>query len=271
MRSISIAGALLLLSASMVFSQLHDSLIEVKATGPYTLTKGHGRTTVVFVSGLGEDHTTWNLVQDSVAKFATTISYDRAGLGKSLYYSEDKSLVSLARELQSVIDAKKIRGNIIFVGHSLGCQIIKKYASLYPNKVHGIIFLDPGFDESKLRSRLDDSTWVKRQETLKKYMPPLDAARRAEFEQLNANCKSADEISQVLSMPVVLFTATRVNASFPGSETEFQVKLETHKLWLQTLPNSTGITVPDSRHYIQNDRPDLVVKCIARMVSNLRK
>ncbi len=38
---------------------------------------------VIFVSGFGEDHHTWQSVQDSVSKLTLTISYDRAGSGRS--------------------------------------------------------------------------------------------------------------------------------------------------------------------------------------------
>lgn len=39
---------------------------------------------VIFVSGLGDDHETWQTVQDSITKYALTVSYDLAGLSVSL-------------------------------------------------------------------------------------------------------------------------------------------------------------------------------------------
>ncbi len=47
---------------------------------------------IVFVSGLGDDHETWQTVQDSIANYALTISHDRAGLGGSEYHHEKKIL-----------------------------------------------------------------------------------------------------------------------------------------------------------------------------------
>jgi pimeloyl-ACP methyl ester carboxylesterase len=249
------------------FAQANHTPKPVESSGIYALKKGSGRASVVFVSGLGEDHTTWKSVQDSIARVATTLSYDRSGLGKSPYAGQNKGLASLAEELQSVIISNGISGRVILVGHSLGCQVIKKYASLYPGKVQGIIFLDPGFDERKLRSRLPDSTWIQRTATLKKYMPVLDAARQAEFDQLNSNCEAADEITVLPRVPIFLFTATSTNPNFPGSDTEFKVKLETHQLWLRSMPAATHIKVEESRHYVHNDRPDLVIKSIVEIIS----
>src|SRR5260221_10554672 len=112
---------------------------------------GKTNTPVVFVSGLGEDHNTWQTVQDSISRFAYTISYDRAGLGKSEYHGEKKDVASLALELHQLVNTIKVRKPFILIGHSLGCQIVKEYSFLYPHDIKGIIFLDPGYNEEKLK------------------------------------------------------------------------------------------------------------------------
>jgi pimeloyl-ACP methyl ester carboxylesterase len=253
-------------SAVNTYSQQQDKFVKLNSSKIHYHQKGEGKPAIVFVSGLGEDHKGWQLVQDSISRFARTLSYDRAGLGKSEYHEEQKDLTSLARELNELITSVKLQSSFILVGHSLGCQIIKKYASLYPGKINGIIFLDPGYDERKLQERLADSVWQKREETLKKYLPPFNAAQKAELDQLNTNCSLADQITRLPKIPIVLFTATRINPNFPGSSMELRVKQETHRAWLQSLPWANHVEVKESRHYVQADKPGLVIETVYKMI-----
>ena len=261
----------ILFISSPVFSQTSDSFVIIKASKVYYHKEGSGRTAIVFISGLGEDHTTWQTVQDSLSKYALTISYDRSGLGKSGYKGERKTLNAMARELQLLLHSAGITGRFILVGHSLGCHIAKKYASLFPKYVSGLALIDPGYNEQKLKARLPDSIWQKREQALKMYLPEFNKAQQAELNELNANCKLADQITALPKVPIVLFTATRINPNFPGSTTELEVKEETHHLWLKYLPWATQIKVSGSRHYIQNDQPDLVVESILKMIKKISK
>src|SRR5688500_2092004 len=85
---------------------------------------GSGKPAVVFVSGMAHDHSTWKFVQDRVAEKTLTVSYDRAGLGKTPYRGEPKDIAALAKELNAVVKQAEILHPFILVGHSMGCQII---------------------------------------------------------------------------------------------------------------------------------------------------
>lgn len=221
---------------------------------------------VVFVSGLGDDNGTWQTVQDSISKYALTLSYDRSGLGKSEYHKEKKDLISIVHELDRVITTIKLPQPFILVGHSLGCQVIKKYASVYPEKIKGIIFLDPGYNEDMLRSIVSDSLWQKREQALKQYLPAFNDAQNEELKYVNKIAAQCDTIMNVPEVPIVLYTATLTNPDFPCSEQEFQVKQRIHNLWLQSMPTAKHKIVPASRHYIQNDEPGLVINEIKGML-----
>ena len=84
-------------------NNLTDTFIIIDQSKIYYRKKGSGSTPVVFVSGLAEDHTTWQTVQDSIAMHTISLSYDRTGLGKSTYHGEKKDLHSMAVELNRLI------------------------------------------------------------------------------------------------------------------------------------------------------------------------
>lgn len=228
--------------------------------------KGMGKIPVVFVSGLGEDHNTWQIVQDSVSGFALTISYDRSGLGQSEYTNKKKDLLSMTTELKNLIKHTMLPKPLILVGHSLGSQIVKQYAALYPENIKAIVFIDPGYNEDLLKARVSDSLWQKREITLKKYMPEFNIAQKEELRHLNRDAAISDSIKLNSKIPILLFTATKISPGFPCSAEELAVKKESHNLWLKTMPKAIHTFVPQSRHYIQNEMPDLIITGIRSML-----
>lgn len=243
-----------------------EKLVKAGPDDIFVYIKGSG-SSVVFVSGLGEDHKNWDQVQNAVSGFAETISYDRAGLGKSSYKLKRKDLSTLAWELKKTLQSAKISKPYLLVGHSLGGQISKQFAVMFPADVRGIIFIDPGFNEELLELTLGDSLWQQREAEIQKIRPKLGMAREAELKELNKNCSIADDITRLPDVPVLLFTATKLNTSFPGSTEELKVKKQTHERWLQSIPGGRQIIVSQSRHYIQNDAPELVVEEIKKMLN----
>lgn len=89
--------------------------------------KGTENPVVIFESGLGETLEGWSEIQDSISKVATTVSYDRLGLGKSSVTDEQRTIDNFVNELNNFLEINKIEGLYILVGHSLGGFIIRKF------------------------------------------------------------------------------------------------------------------------------------------------
>jgi pimeloyl-ACP methyl ester carboxylesterase len=247
----------------VVVSAKPDSFCRINKSKIFYKIGGKG-TPVVFIAGVGEDHSTWDMVTSQLKGHSLTLSYDRCGLGKSGYHGEAKDLLAMAMELESLVKKIHFPDKFIIAGHSLGCQIAKKYVSLYPGKIIGIIFIDPGYDEDNLKKIVPDLLWEKRQATLKKYLPPFTLAQTQELKNLNEDCRLADSIKRIPRVPVILFTGTLVT-DFPASSEEIKVKMQTHNQWLKTMPWASHVIVPESRHYIQNDKPELIVNEINKI------
>jgi len=91
---------------------------------------------------------------------------------------------------------------------------------------------------------------------------------------LEAYRTSGDAAESALPLPVVpviLFTGTRKNPEFPGNPLEQDLKLQLHNELAKTIPGSRHVLVPNSRHYIQNDSPDVVVDAILEIIRASRK
>ncbi|USQ97837.1 alpha/beta fold hydrolase [Caulobacter sp. RL271] len=104
---------------------------------------GSGAPTVIFEAGLGDDTSTWGLVQPAIAKRTTTCSYDRAGIGFSDPARRASSASNIADDLHRLLAKAGLKGPYVLVGHSYGGLTSQLYASRYPKDVAAFVGVDP--------------------------------------------------------------------------------------------------------------------------------
>ncbi len=104
---------------------------------------GNGPQTVVLEAGSHADSMTWFRVQPLLASFARVCSYDRAGYGFSGAGPLPRNLDADVSDLHALVDDANLRTPLLLVGHSLGSNIVRRYAQLYPADVGGLVLIDP--------------------------------------------------------------------------------------------------------------------------------
>jgi pimeloyl-ACP methyl ester carboxylesterase len=258
---ISFAG---LASTAQTTQSSHDAQIDLGGFKIFTSESGAGTPTVVFESGMGEDTSTWQQVQPAIAQFTRTFVYDRAGLGKSEPSPKPRSVEELVSELHQLLHAAQVAPPYILVGHSLGGALVQLYAHDYPREIAGIVFIDPedGRLLDQLQARMSPEDWQKRKEALDRVMPAFSPTQTAELEATKASGKTLAAALPLPKIPVVLLTGTLKDPDFPGNPLEQDIKLELQNQLLAQLPGAQHVLVPQSRHYIQDDAPNLVINAI---------
>jgi pimeloyl-ACP methyl ester carboxylesterase len=103
---------------------------------------GSGSPTLVLDAGLGNDGLIWGGVQPVLAKTTRVCSYDRAGFGWSDALPPPRDADHIAAELHGLLIAANVNGPIVLMGHSIAGIYIRNYATRYPEKVAGLIFVD---------------------------------------------------------------------------------------------------------------------------------
>jgi pimeloyl-ACP methyl ester carboxylesterase len=104
---------------------------------------GSGAPVVVFEAGLGDDISTWGLVQPVIATRTTACAYDRAGIGFSDPATRASSATNIVDDLHRLLTKADVKGPYVLVGHSYGGLTATLYASRYPKDVAAFVAVDP--------------------------------------------------------------------------------------------------------------------------------
>lgn len=99
--------------------------------------------TLVFLHGIGSDHTSFDSQIDVFRNKFNILVWDNPGNGKSKPFDISYSLNDLARWLKMIIEDEDIK-RVVLVGHSLGGYVAQAYNNLFGEEVEGIILLGSG-------------------------------------------------------------------------------------------------------------------------------
>ncbi len=119
-------------------------MVDIGGRRLHVQVQGHGSPVVVLEAGIAASSLSWSLVQKRAAEFATLVSYDRAGFGWSDPPSHRCTADDAARDLAMMLESAGFdRGPFFLVGHSFGGLIVRVFEQQYPERVAGMVLVDP--------------------------------------------------------------------------------------------------------------------------------
>ncbi len=273
------------------------------------LKKGEGKPTVVFETAFDPaGHLQWYNLQNKISKFATTISYDRAGILWSERGKNLKSGEKIAEELHILLEKTNVPKPYILVGHSMGGMLIRFFINKYPQDVAGVILIDAECpnDELYLSPKLyemvnqglpsgflkfansvglvrlmyknifPDKEEYKYQNTI---MPALIHKSvyglLEEGNQMPFLKKDATKIKSFGNIPLCIISATDRNR-FDSFIEDKRLRNEIVDAWdkmqkdlLNLSTDSKQIIVPNSSHYITQDQPKVIEDAVESMINKI--
>jgi pimeloyl-ACP methyl ester carboxylesterase len=262
---------------------------------------GQGTPTVILDSGLGDSYISWVKVQPQIAKFAQVCSYDRAGLGYSDPSPHSRTSKAMADELHTLLHNAGIAPPYVLVGHSMGGYNVRLFASSYRSEVAGIVLVDSSHPEQEKRLPQAfndlDKTWVREQEFLT-FTTPFGVPRMLGFCGNDAQVRAADcnfhSYREGLTVLKAL-TQSAAEAATAGPLGDLPLAVLSHDpntpqpdvpedlvrptndAWekmqqelAQLSTKGTRVIAKNSGHYIQLDRPDVVIEAVRNIVGQAR-
>jgi pimeloyl-ACP methyl ester carboxylesterase len=262
--------------------------------------RGQGDPPVVFLSGYLNTGGAWTILPDGVsppsvyaalAGVTRVCTYDRPGTLLDAEAPDDRSrsdpipqptTVEMAvADLHTMLSAADIRGPYVLAGHSFGGLLSRLYAATYPDEVAGMVLVDP-FSEVIRASMAPEHwrTWLATNGVLPAEMLAANPdAERFDIDAAADTMERAVVAQPLRDMPLIALTAGRTGemtpdqlaALPPGYYTALTTALEANAVFLAgLLPDARHLLVPDSGHYIQAERPDLVIAAITDVVEAVR-
>lgn len=302
---LSLLCALLICTVYEQIAQLYFNAKKPDATSfsenIHFVKKGSGGPTVVFQSGLGGDYKIWNDVQDSLSRYTTTISYDRAGLMWSGPSNETKTLDNITAELYQLLERTNCPKPYILVGHSLAGLTLRPFVRDHQKDVQALVFLDVAHplqikksSEELKKYLVVPPTWLMATlietgviRTYFSFKPFVSDLPRSHW--MNKHVRDyfytsyrtflqeavdddrmfgeAGAIQSFDSIPLTVITGAYPNGadflSKPELADEYlRIHRENQKDLLHLSANSKQVIAPNSAHYIPLTDPDVVINAV---------
>ena len=268
---------------------------------------GSGSPTLVLDAGLGNDGLIWGGVQPVLAKTTRVCSYDRAGFGWSDALPPPRDADHIAAELHGLLIAAKVNGPIVLMGHSIAGIYIRDYATRYPEKLAGLIFVDgstplqnrnPAFAAhggmgpppwfGMLLMKAASAAGIPRLfGACSRRLPGFDdraaklqaedqchhpfAAIDGEAENFDRSGEQTVQTGPYGTLPILIISQDPARAASEGQPTEVLKAWNQMQEDLKRLSTrSRRIIARGSSHYIQLDRPELVEREVKLFLEQIR-
>jgi pimeloyl-ACP methyl ester carboxylesterase len=119
-------------------------LIDIRDQTVCARVMGQGPTVVLEAGGAGEGlgETFSGTIEETLAEFATVLTYDRVGSGHT-GGSPRETVAEMADDLDALLVATGCQTPAVIVGWSAGGMVAEMFAVRHPDKVAGLVLLDP--------------------------------------------------------------------------------------------------------------------------------
>lgn len=263
-------------------------LVELNGRQVHLLCAGEGSPTVILEAGAGS--LVWMSVFAEIAQLTQVCTYDRPGHGWSEPASSPRTAETMVQELKMLLQTAEIRPPYVLAGHSFGGVLMQLYAARFPNDFEGVVLVDSSHPDQIHRT--SDLERLESFVLALKFLGPLGLARillpamegdpdsrdivvrEQERELLVTNRTLQTVVKEMSAMrqslrevgdssvdfgnkPLVVLTGGRRRAEWWHHMHEDLSRLSTNSEWQ---------VVDDAGHFIQHDRPDVVVDAVRRVI-----
>ncbi|MEO6349364.1 MAG: alpha/beta hydrolase [Candidatus Limnocylindrales bacterium] len=224
---------------------------------------------VIFLAGLGGDHSLWPIA-DAIRGRAYVCTYDRFGDGLSSRPDFRTTAEGDLSDLQELVEKAPFRRPATLVGHSYGGLLAYFMARSYPDEIDGLLLVDASHPDQRERFETLMTDEERALFESDANPPGADQPRPDMF----ASLEVVDEAYGTLGdMPLTVLTATNgfnsdgCTAGLPCDEMQ-QAWLQLQKEYAALSEDATHFEI-DTGHYIQDEKPDLVVTQILALLDRL--
>jgi pimeloyl-ACP methyl ester carboxylesterase len=223
--------------------------------------EGRGARTVIFEAGLGDTLDVWKEIQPRVAESCSrTVAYNRAGYLGSDPANGPRDSQTIVAELRAELRRRNLDPPYILVGHSLGGLYMQYFARNFPDEVAGLVLVDSTHWNQGLHLDQSANTPYLGRSAVTLFMPWIMRRELGDSVSAGEEVRASPEAGPI---PTIVLSSTR------GAATQTpEARAEAARLQDEIaadFPIAHHIRVNDSGHYIQRDRPEVVVDAVREL------
>jgi pimeloyl-ACP methyl ester carboxylesterase len=223
--------------------------------------EGHGRPVVILESGLGDTLDSWKQVQASIASdCARTLAYNRAGYPGSDPAKDHRDAATIVAELRGELRRRGIAPPYVLVGHSLGGLYMQYFARQYSDEVAGLVLVDSTHWNQQLLMGSAIQNTDARHATVMLFMTFIARRELADSGRAGEQVHASPRGKQIPT--IVLSSTGALRGETPASRTEAARLQESI---VADFPAARHVRVNGSGHYIQADRPRVVINSVREL------
>lgn len=258
---------------------------------------GDGTPIVVFEAGMGGSRNSWGAIAPVIGERTTSVVYDRSGLGRSA--PDPSGVRDLARLTDDLVDVLGALGDgpFVLVGHSWGGPIIRGAAAALPDRIAGLVLVDPTDERCDLffsKANERQARWApgimnvmarvgllnraagklaaNLPEPWATNMRSEDGTRASIVEQLAELEPSTRDLQRLRDEPLTLpdVPVTIISGAKPGRMERGRRPelIAAHVGSATALPQGRHVLAQESSHYIPFTEPAVVIDEIVRILDS---
>lgn len=252
-----------------------ESMIDVGGRKLNCCVYGKGAPTVVLVSGFGAPQAYWNSVIPDLAAKTTVVTFDRAGIGKSEIGELPTHGEQSTRDLHVLLEKLDVPSPFVLVGHSYGGDVVRLFASMYPEDMGGLILEDSQHEDvlNEQRKILKGKDLETLEQMVARFSTPENPKTEADYRNITA--EQVRKSTPLPHIPFVVLTAGDRSKAMPpmfSDEAKEQIAklgLEMQKKLVALIPGGKHIVVEDVGHNIHGEKPEALIDPVIEIVNEV--
>ena len=213
---------------------------------------------LVLLTGYGPSAHTFDELAPRFADRFRVLAVTRRGTAPSERTSSGYDLETLTSDLEAFLDVLELR-RVHLVGHSFGGTEMTQFATLHPERVISLVYLDAALDLAAGQTVIKESP-----------VPNPQPAPGSPYSQVLEWTTSYSPNFSKLKAPALAFYAMQENPAIPANATE-DLRRRSEEYWRtkwipmvqrivekfrRETPNGRVVIMEDASHYMFRDRED---------------